>query len=81
MAEKLESYEFSGRGHGCYPWDDWCDGSIWRIVCGEDYTVRTSSMRSQLAIKAKKLGMKVRTSQVRNKKDELVFQFYNEEDE
>jgi|ETNvirnome_2_130_1030620.scaffolds.fasta_scaffold04230_4 hypothetical protein len=80
MAEKLESYEFLGTGKASskYPWDDWCDGSIWKIVCGEDYTVLPSSMRAQLGVKAKKLGMKVRANQLQRV---LVFQFYNEEDE
>ena len=76
MAERLESYEF--RGMKEYPWGDWCDGSIWKIVRGEDYNVLPSSMRAQLGVRASKLGMKVRTNQLQRV---LVFQFYNEEDE
>ena len=76
MAERLENYKF--RGIKEYPWDDWCDGSIWKIFRGEDYDVLPSSMRAQLGVRAKKLGMKVRTNQLQRV---LVFQFFNDEED
>src|SRR5882672_3598278 len=43
MATKLKSYDFSQPSQlttsekATYPWDEWFDGDIWQITCGEDF--------------------------------------------
>lgn len=36
MAEKLDTYDFARRGP-THPWDEWTDGSIWKVKVGEDF--------------------------------------------
>lgn len=62
MAERLKSYEFSGVGITTYPWDEWLDGSIWRLEKGRDFECRYNSFRSHVHVEAKKRGLRVRTS-------------------
>ncbi len=59
-----------------YPWEQWCDGSIWEIRQGEDYDVPTENMRVNLHERAKQRVMKVRTEKFKDKPSEgLRFQF------
>ena len=65
MAERLEDFDFNGSAPSArYPWKEWCDGSIWRLVQGEDFEVATTSMRAQIYVKAKRLGVGVRTNAI-----------------
>jgi len=49
--------EFPGRLHTAkYPWDQWFDGRIWRLVKGEDFDVSEVNMRSSIYVAAKRLG-------------------------
>jgi len=59
-----------------YPWEQWCDGSIWEIRQGEDYDVPTENMRVNLHERAKQRVMKVRTEKFSDENGEgLRFQF------
>jgi hypothetical protein len=45
-----------------YPWDDWTNGSVWRVHQGDDFQCSPRSFRTYLFAKAKALGMKVTTA-------------------
>ncbi len=53
-----------------YPWEQWCDGSIWEIRQGQDYDVATENMRVNLHDRAKQRVMKVRTEKFRDENGE-----------
>lgn len=59
MAQKLEAMpKRRGRGQ-VHPWEQWADGSAWKITQGEDFHGAVESMRTQLFGKARSLGKKV----------------------
>lgn len=63
MAERLDHYDWSAnRRRTNYPWDEWCDGSIWRVKQGEDFEVSARSLESTLRAKAKVIN---KTAKVR----------------
>jgi hypothetical protein len=43
MAEKLEAYEFTRGRPTVYRWDEWFDGSIWRLERSVDFPGATAS--------------------------------------
>jgi hypothetical protein len=64
MAEKLASFPKPER-HGpseMYPWDEWLDGSIWKLVRGDDFTTKTKSFQYQVYAKAARRDVNVRVS-------------------
>jgi len=64
MAERLENYEF-GKAAGrptTHPWDEWLDGSTWRITRGTDFDARPSSIRQEILQTAKRRGLEAETS-------------------
>ena len=79
MAKRLDEFP-SGRTSQPrrYPWDEWTDRGIWEIRLGDDYDVNTENMRVNLHMKADALGIKVRTTKVRDEQGEgLAFQFFD----
>jgi hypothetical protein len=60
-----------------YPWHQWMDGSIWRIVQGRDYIVKRDFMRKLLYVRASRKGVHVRVTQADPLT--LIFQFYEGE--
>lgn len=40
-----------------YPWDEWMDGSAWRIRRGEDFAVPVKSMASMIRIRGNQFGV------------------------
>lgn len=44
-----------------YPYDDWFDGSVWKLKMYEDFWVDPKSMQSAVYQSAKKRGFKVKT--------------------
>ena len=78
MARKLESFPapFGTR----YPWGEWLDGSDWELVRGDDYNSRTSSLRANAQIQAKKRGGRVRSksAKVPDGREAIVIQFERE---
>lgn len=78
MAEKLDNYQFSRHPHASkYPWDEWLDGSVWKLTKGEDFDVEPDSMTVTIYTTAKKRGHKVRTSKG---PDFVVLQAYQPDD-
>lgn len=43
-----------------YPFDEWFDGDVWKLMMYEDFFVHPTSMRSALYNAARKRGLKVR---------------------
>lgn len=81
MATRLDSYEFKQKGRpNLYDWDSFLDGSIWQVTRGLDYLSKTKSMRSTIAVQAKRQGKKVRTSILRDGTgvEHIVFQAFEE---
>ena len=62
MAEVLDSYDF-GAATGRYPWDEWLDGQIRRLVGGTDFEVKATSLITSAKKQANKRGkgLNVRT--------------------
>jgi hypothetical protein len=74
VAERLDEYDFGASTRDSkYPWDEWADGSIWKVKTGKDFTCKPTGFRKALQAQAAKREMQV---QVRNEKDGLVFQFW-----
>lgn len=62
MAERIDNVTpLRGRAP-IYPWDEWTDGSAWRIRRGVDFETSTQSMRSVLTTYAGRNNLNVRTS-------------------
>ena len=80
MAEKLDDYDFSSKntGRSRYPFDEWLDGSIWKLKQGEDFSSERSSMRTRLHTEATKRGLKVSVSM--REDDCLIIRAYWPED-
>ena len=73
MAERLEETDVK-KAQGHYPWDEWTDGSIWRVRKGEDYDAY--SLRTYLYSKAQELDMNVWTKADNDDQGEsIIFQF------
>jgi hypothetical protein len=56
-----------------YPWDDWFDGSIWRLHQYQDFDVHVESMRSAVYMAADRMGYRVKTH-IPRKKDQIYVQ-------
>ena len=62
MAERLEHYEFRGLGRRpTYPWDEWLDGSTWRITRGADFDSQARAMVKLVHHAARRRGQLVAT--------------------
>lgn len=44
-----------------YPWHRWADGSVWKVVWGEDYFVSDKAFRAGAYAQAKSHGLSVTT--------------------
>ena len=65
MAERLDSFDFDahhqgGRGHG-HPWDEWLDGSAWRLTAGIDFRGSVANFASLAWKRANARGLGLRT--------------------
>jgi len=54
------------RRSGKYPWDQWFDGSVWRLTRGEDFTVKPESFRTAALAAAARYDVKLATRRVNN---------------
>ncbi len=73
MAERLEHYEFGNNKAGRplkYPWDEWLDGSTWRITRGTDFDAKPSSVRSEVYRSAYQRGLRIES---RIEGDSVIF--------
>jgi hypothetical protein len=75
MARRLESFPASATSR--YPWDEWLDGSPWELVRGDDFTSRSTTLRANAQIQAKKRGGTVRTkaAQTTDGREAVVIQY------
>lgn len=65
MAHRLTEFTFARHGRPRkYPWEKWFDGSIWRLVGGEDFTVPAENFRRGVLEAARQHGVAIRTSVV-----------------
>jgi hypothetical protein len=71
MARRVDRFEKNVQGvPRRYPWEQWCDSSIWEIRQGEDYDVPTENMRVNLHERARQRVMKVRTEKFSDRQGE-----------
>ncbi len=72
MAERLENYEFANKAGRPlkYPWDEWLDGSVWRITRGADFDAKPSSVRSGVYRSAQQRGLRTES---RIEGDSVIF--------
>lgn len=63
MAEQLDTFDFPGPGRrSLYPWDEWLNGSVWRLTAGEDFTTTPKAfMRAANAAGARR-GLAVQST-------------------
>jgi hypothetical protein len=63
MADRIEHFPAEQRPPTRrYPWNEWTDGSVWRLVRGEDFDQETDQFRNRLYPQASRRGMKVRSA-------------------
>jgi hypothetical protein len=58
MAERVDAFPvvtLRGRGNG-YPWDEWMDGSVWKLVQGDDFGATITNFLSSAWKEASKRG-------------------------
>jgi hypothetical protein len=61
MAEKVGEFpDVIGRGRP-YPWNEWLDGGIWKLIQGEDFAASMSNFRALVYMKAQDRQLQVRT--------------------
>lgn len=56
-----------------YPWSEWLDGHVWRLVPGEDFDVEMESFRSAAYMAAARKKVRVKTH-IPKKKDCIFIQ-------
>lgn len=70
MAQKIDKWpESVSTG---YPWDEWLDGSIWKLKAGEDFKAKMHTFRSNAGTQARKRGGKLRSRKVEENGDEYI---------
>ena len=74
MAEILDDHEFKGRGgfQQIYPYHQWLNGKVWKLLEGTDYTCTIGSIRACLYTAAKRRGMVARTNVILKGKGIIV---------
>lgn len=83
MAEKLDSFEFSGNKRTGrrpkYPWDEWLNGATWKLERGIDFHVPAKSFRTSLYAQARKRGMALEYT-ISENQCEIVFRVLDKEE-
>lgn len=59
MAQILPKFPLQANAK--YPWDEWLDGQIWKLVRGEDFTVAIEQFRNHVYSAARARGRWVTT--------------------
>jgi hypothetical protein len=74
MARRLDSFPTQ---HGSrYPWDEWLDGNPWELIPGEDFASKSSTLRANAQLQAKKRNGRTRSRAVVNDgREAVVIQF------
>lgn len=65
MARRLKTYDFGDRyrdnGRIGHPWDEWLDGSPWRLKRGTDFEATVKNFQAHVARAASARGLSIRT--------------------
>jgi len=74
MAEILDDFEFQGRGgfQQKYPYDQWLNGKVWKLLEGTDYECSIGSIRACVYTAAKRRGMVARTNLIMEGKGLII---------
>jgi hypothetical protein len=73
MARRLDSFPTTGSR---YPWDEWLDGNPWELIPGEDFSSKSSTLRANAQVQAKKRNGRTRSRAVVNDgRETVVIQF------
>lgn len=60
MADRIAEITVAANTGGYkYPWNEWLDGSSWRLIRGEDYDIEDNNMRMQVRGAAKRRNLQV----------------------
>jgi hypothetical protein len=63
MAEVLKNHVFSKRGNvEGYPYDQWLDGQVWKLIKDIDFNCNVQSMRVNLFNAARGRKIKIKTN-------------------
>ena len=63
MADRIEHFPAEQRPPTRrYPWHEWADGSVWKLVRGEDFDQEVDQFRNRLYPQAARRNMKVRSA-------------------
>lgn len=74
MARRLDS--FPAQSGSRYPWDEWLDGNAWELIPGEDFASKSTTLRSNAQLQAKKRNGRTRSRTVTNNgREAVVIQF------
>lgn len=60
MSEVLDEFPAKSHGLSIYPWGEWFDGRVHKLIAGQDFKVSNVSFRGAIYAKAKRSGHKVR---------------------
>jgi hypothetical protein len=69
MAERIDPAKLTVHKGGAprkYPWDEWMDGSCWKLKAGVDYQVSTESFRATAYKQATRSGYTVQILRISN---------------
>lgn len=76
MSEKLDSFPTSYTKKSKYPWDEWFDGSVWKLTQKDDFPeTKPTSFRVTIYTSAKNRGLSVRIHEL-DTDGSLVIQAY-----
>jgi hypothetical protein len=81
MAEVVQSFEFQSRsfgGQARYPYAEWLDGRIWKLVHKTDFQGKPGAFLYALRKRARKSGLQVRANKLDGGKA-LMIQAYKPE--
>lgn len=60
MAERIAQFPTPTRSRR-YPWEEWTDGTVWKLRAGEDFDAEVDQFRNRLYTQAARRGMSVTT--------------------
>ncbi len=72
LGERIEAFDPRAGRPAKYPWDEWFDGSAWRITRGQHFDLEPSNMAAVIRTKA---GNRQGRAQTRVVDDSVEFQF------
>ena len=64
MAEIIKQVDFEVRSTKKYPWNDWANGSCWKLLKGIDYKSSTSQFRANAGTAAYRRDMLIKFTRI-----------------